>query len=205
MISWQIWDVQDYAGIDCSPLIIIPVKYCWTYKQPGHPQGISPMLNSKACPAATEGPSWALQLESWHHFRSILSPSNHQPWEYGKDPNHEACTPTAWGHISQAGAIPGPPRLHQKINVQWPARRIRKKPCHTSKHLQLNCPKYIVLCSSDIQIQASCPCFQPYFRGIYFFTARKLGTHQKVWGSSACSTESFRTWGRQRWIITQKQ
>lgn len=32
-LAWWIWDVQDYTGKDCSPLIIIPVKYCWTYRQ----------------------------------------------------------------------------------------------------------------------------------------------------------------------------
>lgn len=71
-LARRIWNVQDYAGMDCSPLIIISVKYCWTYEQP---QGISPTLNNKASPAVTEGSSWDLQPESWHDLGSILSPS----------------------------------------------------------------------------------------------------------------------------------
>lgn len=125
--AWRIWNVQDYAGMDCSS-ITTAVKYCSTDKQPGHPQAASPTLNNKACSAPAEGPSWVLQLESWHHLGSILSPSTHLPWESFKEPHHEPHTSTAQGHTPQTGAKPQPPKLHQQINMQRPATRLGKKP-----------------------------------------------------------------------------
>lgn len=127
----------------------------------------------------SEGSSWDLQPESWHHLGSILSPCPHQPQESCKETNHEPYeprTPTGEGHTPLTGVIPGPPKWYQKVNTQWPPRRLRKKIGHTSKQLQLNCPKHIILCSADLQTQLSHACFQSCFRGKCFFTGIKLGS-----------------------------
>ena len=160
-LAWRIWDIQDYAGMDCSPLIIIPVKYCWTYKQPGHPRECHPHRTTEHV---------LLLLKALYETCSLKADNTLGP----------SC------HTPQTGATPWPSRLHQKINVQWPARRWRKKTCHTSKQLQLNCPKHIIFSSADIQIQPSCPCFQFYFRHSCFFTGKILGNmdiHQRCKGA----------------------
>lgn len=66
---------------------------------------------------------------TWPCLHLVTLSQLHQPQESCKETNnepYESRTHTAQGHTPQTGVIPGPPKLYQKVNIQWPPRRLRK-------------------------------------------------------------------------------